>query len=317
VKNILSEFFKFLGRKAWKYKFGLIVFIVAAVVITLGYVHMWGWTGLTGTTQIQTTNKGEVTTTLPVPITLWNWIQVLIIPGVLAYAAYWLNQRQSSTERRTTLDNQQAAVLDSYLDGMSDLLLNKKLRESKSDDEEVRQVARAKTLTALRRLDPERKGELLRFLYEAGLIKKGTHIISLSGAYLGGAILAGANLRWADLTGANLTEAQIYWAHLREADLTGANLIEANLTVTDLTGAHLREADLTGANLTGAHLRGAHLREADLTGANLSEADLSEADLREADLTGANLRGATVTEEQLAQAKSLQDATMPDGRKRP
>jgi len=175
-------------RRCMKYKFGLIVFIVAAVVITLGYVHMWGWTGLTGTTQIQTTNKG-VTITQPVPVTLWNWIQVLIIPGVLAYAAYWLNQRQSSreqeatkqrdeTERRTTLDNQQAAVLDSYLDGMSDLLLNKNLRESKTDDDEVRQVARAKTLIALRRLDPERKGDLLQFLYAAGLIKKGAHHFS-------------------------------------------------------------------------------------------------------------------------------------------
>ena len=268
MKNILLDVFKFLGRKAWKYKFGLIVFIVAAVVITLGYVYMWGWTGLTGTAQIQTTNKGVVTTTLPVPVTLWNWIQVLIIPGVLAYAAYWLNKRQSSreqeatkkrdeTERRTTLDNQQAAVLDRYLDGMSDLMLNKNLRESKSDDDEVRQVARAKTLTALRRLDPKRKGDLLRFLYEAGLIKKGTRIISLSGA--------------------DLTEAHLFGAHL--------------------SGAHLFGADLTEADLTEAHLRRAHLSGADLFGADLTRA--------------------IVTEEQLAQALSLHNATMPDGRKHP
>ncbi len=264
---------------------------------------MWGWTGLTGTTQIQTTNKGEVTTTEPVPVTLWNWIQVLIIPVVLAFAAYWLNQRQSSrehkaatqraadeqlaadqrlqAERSITLDNQQAAVLDGYLDGMSDLLLNKNLRESKTDDE-VRQVARAKTVTALRRLNPERKGQLLRFLFESGLIKKGTPIISL---------------READLSGADL----------READLSGASLSGADLREASLSGADLREAELIRANLRGADLSMASLRGADLRGANLREADLSMA----------SLSGAIVTEEQLSKAASLTGAILPDGSRHP
>ena len=45
---------------------------------------------------------------------------------------------------------------------MTELLLDKKLRESEVD--EVRAVARARTFTVLRRLDGERKGALIRFL---------------------------------------------------------------------------------------------------------------------------------------------------------
>ncbi len=48
---------------------------------------------------------------------------------------------------------------------------------------------------------------------------------------------------------------------------------------------------------------------------NLGGADLRRADLSEANLGGANLGGATVTQEQLEKAKSLKDATMPDGSK--
>ena len=40
-------------------------------------------------------------------------------------------------------------------------------------DEDVRAVARARTLTALTRLDGERKRSVLQFLYESGLISKG------------------------------------------------------------------------------------------------------------------------------------------------
>lgn len=51
--------------------------------------------------------------------------------------------------------------------------------------------------------------------------------------------------------------------------------------------------------------------------ADLSKADLTEANLKNADLSEANLSGADITPEQLAQAKSLQGATMPDGKLHP
>jgi uncharacterized protein YjbI with pentapeptide repeats len=50
---------------------------------------------------------------------------------------------------------------------------------------------------------------------------------------------------------------------------------------------------------------------ADLRWADLHRADMSGADLKKADLEGAQ----GITEEQLAVVKSLEDATMPDGRK--
>jgi hypothetical protein len=52
---------------------------------------------------------------------------------------------------------------------MHELILDKRLRKSEEDDE-IRNVARARTLAVLRSLDGNRKGHVVRFLCEAGLM---------------------------------------------------------------------------------------------------------------------------------------------------
>jgi uncharacterized protein YjbI with pentapeptide repeats len=186
-------------------------------------------------------------------------------------------------------------------------------------------VARARTLTVLPRLDDGRKGRVVQFLYECGLIAKGRPILALGGADLSKADLIEANLREADLSRVNLNRAMLMEAHLegsdlKEAFLMSANLYGASLRGADLSGTFLNnavlwEANLVGASLNDAVLWEANLREADLSGANLSGAALMGADLRGADLSGVDLSGATgCSEAQLAADKSLKGATMPDGR---
>jgi hypothetical protein len=75
---------------------------------------------------------------------------------------------------------------------MQELILEKGLRRSE-EYAEIRDVARARTLAALRSLDGNRKGQVARFLHEADLIgalRKGQvieAIIDLRGADLSGA----------------------------------------------------------------------------------------------------------------------------------
>src|SRR5229473_1605791 len=287
----------------------------------------------------------------------WDWLQLLVIPFVLAVGSYLFiytasrngqkaMQLRNQTERDIALDNQHETALQDYIDKLSELLLHEKLRESAPEDE-VRKIARVRTLTVLPRLDKERKRSVLQFLHESGLIDKDKRIIDLRGADLSGANLIAAYLNEADLSRAILSEADLSGAYLDEANLggaylrgailrgailrganlSGANLGEANLGETDLSGAILSGANLHGAglgganlgkaNLSGANLSGFNLGGANLGGANLDGADLSEADLNAADLNEAYLNGATITPEQLDKAKSLTGAVMPDGLKHP
>ncbi len=234
---------------------------------------------------------------------LWDWLELLIIPLFLVLAAFILVHSGRESERRSTearsklerdlaVERQQEASLQSYLDRMAELLLKEKLKLPGSD--EAREVARIRTLTVLRTLDGKRKGLVLRFLYDAGLIIRGPNIVELRGADLQevdlmGAGLSGAVLVRSDLRKARLREANLNHVILRRADLRGADLSEA-----DLSAADLREADLEAAELHGADLRGADLREAVLRGAYLFEADLRGASLRGADLSGADPSGAVL-----------------------
>ena len=197
-------------------------------------------------------------------------------------------EQQAELERELTRDNQQEILLQAYIDKMSELLLESKLRESAEDDE-VRKIARVRTVTVLNQLDARRVGYVFTFLREAGLMLPAT----LRSTTLNNDVVS---LEHADFS-------RVKWG---QASLGG--------------GANLFEASLRGAQFMGADLRGAYLNNADLRGAHFLFADLGNlrgADLTGADLTGANLSDAEITEEQLNKAKWLKDATMPDGSRHP
>jgi hypothetical protein len=134
----------------------------------------------------------------------------------------------------------------------------------------------------------------------SGLFSLGQRLLESPESALARNVLARYRHGERDFAGINLSEVDLSKASLVRADLRGADLTGADLSYTDLTGADLSNADLTGADLTGAYMP-----YADLTGADLSNANLN----------GASLLYAHVTEEQLAQAQSLIDAILPDGRK--
>src|SRR5258708_13973193 len=265
---------------------GAMVLLVGVVVLIIaGYIFKWDWTGFNE-------HRGPNILQYQPAKTLWDWLQllgVLAIPVAVVLGVAWFTTKQGQVGDAENKDNQREAALQAYIDNMLELLLAKNLRSS-TEDEEVQKIARVRTLTVLRRLDAERKGSVLQFLQESGLIGKDKRVINLTGANLIGANLSGANLSGTNLSG----------AYLSRADLSGADLSKANLSGVVLSGADLSLANLIGANLSGVYLSGANL-----SGANLNGADLS----------GANLSGALVTAEQLTATKLLQGATMPDGSK--
>jgi hypothetical protein len=215
--------------------------IVAAVALLIslygGYHFGWKWTGLT---------KGSRFTKR----TLWDWLQLLIIPAVLAGGGLWFNRQQREQELQSADRRAQDETLQAFLDQMSDLLTPAKDRPSLYDEpppDSLRTVARARTLTVLSRLDSVHKGRVVQFLSESRLMVK-RHPESPP-------VL--------DISGADLRQTKMRrQVHLRGADLRGANLRGVNLRTNPL-------GEISGAYLDGADLRNADLRNA--KGGDLSE----------------------------------------------
>ena len=200
----------------------------------------------------------------------------IIVPLIALYESVHQFNVQQTTNTEQMLDQQRQATLSGYLDDMSVLVLQYNLPKSKPHDP-VRAIAVARTLTAVRDLDGSRKGTLIRYLWEAGLVMTPHPIVDLNLANLNGSIFNDA-----DLDGAALTK-----LGLNNAQLRGTQLIHANLSGSALFGS-----DFAGADLSRADLSGSAPIAADLAGANLAGADLAGADLTGANLTGATLTGA-------------------------
>src|SRR5260221_13876200 len=157
-----------------------IIAILVIILIVVGYhVDTFGFDGshiVTIATSHSGTSPAIVTrTVVEVPAkSIWDWMQLLIIPLVLAVGGILFNLSSSRTEQANTqkrydndqliteqrykndqliaqqryendqeieADKQREAALQEYLDRMSELLLDKNLSKSKSDDE-VRKIAR-------------------------------------------------------------------------------------------------------------------------------------------------------------------------------
>ncbi len=174
--------------------------------------------------------------------TLWDWlnlIAILLVPlmiGVFTLAITiqqnQTSQRQYESDQKIADDQQQSATLKAYFDNITDLMLNHGLQKAHPNDG-IAIIARAQTLTTVRGLNGDRKGALIRFLYEANLIG--------SGRLVQGSLVSYPAI--VSLADADLSKANLYEADLREADLEAA----------DLRGADLRGADLRGADLIGTH----------------------------------------------------------------
>src|SRR5215217_3643709 len=301
-----------------------VVFFVAFLYRLIRVGYRYEWTGF-GEADLPKPENREVRPEK----TVWDWLQLLIVPVVLAivtivFTLYQegrlsrIEQQRAQNAPQVAEERARAAELQDYLDQMGSLLLNKDrpLRQSKEGDD-VRIIARARTLTILERMNPSRKRQVIQFLYEADLIRgvEGSQPImslrevNLSDAYLSNANLSNANLSGANLEKAALAEADLSGAYLSGADLWRASLFETYLSRAGLSGAYLGEADLYGAHLSSANLTNADLRGAYLGGAGLSDANLNDANLR-------NAQGATGKKLE-DMAKTLEGATMPDGSKHP
>lgn len=270
------------------------IIILFGLFFVGGYWFQWSWTGLPEHVgpEVKANQQYQPAKNA------WDWLQVLAIPLVVGFGAVWYTTRQTKASDAENIDNQREAALQSYIDKMSDLLLHEDLRNDQKG--EVRRVATLQTLIVLPRLDGKRKGSILLFLYEAGLIEKPDPIVTLGAAGVHGADLRGCDL--SGTPGASLYKSLLSYALFAEADFTGM---------------HLRQVTIEGGFWNNVRFIDADLRESELFLVNMREADFTGADLTDAILVAVDLTGAKVTKEQLDKAKMLQNITWPDGTFRP
>lgn len=249
---------------------------------------------MAGTAEQQANRATRATGARP-PKTLWDWLQLLLVPVILLGGILWLgiqqrqdNQQLVQQQRATTTSiaaqQQQDALVANYQNQITDMMLHDNLLKAQAISP-ASQVAQVRTLSVFRQANPASKAILLRFLYDTNLINNDFHIISMRGV--------------------DVTNAYFYLQNLdlRDTYLSGVNLHSSDMQNINLSFATLLFADLSATNLHGADLHGTDMHNVDLTGADLSDANLKDS--------------VGLSNDQLAKVKSLAGAIMPDGSTHP
>ncbi|CAF1525858.1 unnamed protein product, partial [Didymodactylos carnosus] len=196
-------------------------------------------------------------------------------------------QQQSSASRQRQQEQQQADNLQNertfstYVDDIAKLLLTKEV----TTDNKALLYIRTKTLSSLRKLDPQRKKHVLFFLYESQLLqydKAKKHDRST------------LNLAGADLTHIHVTKLK----NFNNLSLPGVDLNNASFINCQLQ--HSRFADSVMNNIR-------------FTNSFLLRTRFSRCSLERADFTNADLYGALMTEKHLQEAELLDNARLPNG----
>ncbi len=263
----------------------LIIVIISLLIIAIIQGYRFPWTGFSG---ISSKSVG-----IQNPKTLWDWMELLIIPCLLGFLAYLFTNSQKSRELSVAQINKRDKALQQYFDYMTILLIN----EDAFTDERIevtKRIARATTLAVLEILDGKQKGHVLRFLIEAELIQKGNQFINLRRANLEDLELDPGSYNNCNLNGANLDRASLAWCHFCDSDMTGITMQNADLESTDFYNVDLDYALLNNSDLYHANLRKAHLIKVDFQRANLQYADLTDAVIRTANFCNANLQFAKI-----------------------
>ncbi len=177
---------------------------------------------------------------------------------LIAVLAVWVAWRQNQISE--SLTGQQNAItqqqtIDSYFQGISDLVLDP---QGQLEDWPLeRAIAQARTAALLGGCDAEGRSKIIRFLSSANLLTPlkrdgllGRPILDGTGGY----VVDLANGVRVVNVGMMLAGRDICNTDLRNADLSGANLIKSNFQNCDLTGANFGGAILVKANLRGTDL---------------------------------------------------------------
>jgi hypothetical protein len=211
----------------------------------------------------------------------WDWLQLLIVPLMLAFGAFYLNYASETRDKQIAEEGKQQELLKDYFSKMQTLIVEtkkskdsqpkivetkKSVETTKSKDSqpnpdgapllpEFIPIAEALTFAVLDQLDGKRKGKVISYLADSKLItanikdQKSKPVIDLRKANLKEIVLEDVSLDGLSITGADMTEAKLTEVILTNSNLVSSKFINATLDTVDFSGSKLGNSNFYDADL--------------------------------------------------------------------
>ena len=317
----MQRYFHWLKKQKHWLQWGGISLLLTGILTILvgGYAFHWSWTGF---------NK-----------TLWDWMQLLIVPAALAVAGFLFtrieHRREKAAEQQKAEAEQQANEQKAQWErhfaeqqaAAERFSIQWRLETEMKQKEEYQREMLLQTYfdrmevllmeKGLRHSEPEAevrhiaRARTLATLQRLDLERKTEVFWFLYESRLLGEqnterIVDVSDADWSSI---GLDNAHLEHIDLRDVDLSHASMADTDLTEANLEGAILHQANLQGANLRKTMLRNANLTQANLMGADLTGADLEGATVCHVNFQGTDLKGAALCDADLTEA-NLKNANL-------
>jgi uncharacterized protein YjbI with pentapeptide repeats len=260
----------------------LLLLIIANVAIVSNWISNFKWSGF---------QKKS----------FWDWLQLLIVPLMLALGAFYLNSAADFRDYQIAQERKQQEILTDYFSKMQGLIVETKKsketpgsKESNSEERlllEFRPTAQALTLSVLEQLDGKRKGKVITYLAESQLITADNNEpspqpeIELDGANLKGMVLNDVDqvvkngnklrviIKKSDMTDSRFERIGLF----ANSDLTGSNFSNSILTSVDFTNANMPQAKFIKGKINNVNFTDTKLKETIFDGVKLENIVVSPA----------------------------------------
>ncbi len=260
----------------------LLLLIIANVAIVSNWISNFKWSGF---------QKKS----------FWDWLQLLIVPLMLALGAFYLNSAADFRDSQIAQERKQQEILTDYFSKMQGLIVETKKskqtpgsKESNSEERlllEFRPTAKALTLSVLEQLDGKRKGKVITYLAESQLITADNNEpspqpeIELDGANLKGMVLNDVDqvvkngnklrviIKKSDMTDSRFERIGLF----ANSDLTGSNFSNSILTSVDFTNANMPQAKFIKGKINNVNFTDTILKETIFDGVKLENIVVSPA----------------------------------------
>lgn len=234
----------------------LLIIVLFAIIIIYNAVFPYsspGWMGF-----IENTTSDEKIKTL------WDWLDLLIVPISIGIVGWIYKDYENQKEESRQKENNYTDLFNNYLKNISELILKEGLLES---NEYAMNLARSLTIVALENLDGERKGQILQFLKESNVLQNinllGANFrnCDLEGIVLKNQIFKGIDFSHSNLTNSFLDGTEFIACNLSSANFSYSSLLNVNFEYSILKNSIIRNTDLKSVNFFGVELGNADLRD--------------------------------------------------------
>lgn len=237
--------------------------------------------------------------------TLWDWLQLLLVPIILILGGFWLNRSESrhSLEMQKSINDTNLSIekerfedgiLNSYINDIAQMIINSdtaKLRTNR-----IMAVYKIKTLTTLNRLNSERRNYLIQFLVDSKMLNYWDFLSDFKNIHVSGIFFNDVSFDDFKFIGSSISSSRFFSCSIQSSksshsdftssmfndmkinifDISSSKFIQSSLVKVIFSECKIKDSKFYGSKIQHSSLGNSTIESSDLSCSTISNTNFSD-----------------------------------------